>query len=210
VKRTLVIGRTNAGKTLFCIQFARYLGLRDAEWIVERADGFTEQRRMSLAEAERVLSGPDGHRTRCLQSIRVELPRGKGMRQLILTDTTGLSDGIHPEPDVRAAMAQTLRAMVASPVILHIVDAHAVGRAAAHANRDTLTTSGWGELDQQLATFGAGHNGYVVLANKMDLPESRAGYRFLCQKVHKGRVIPVSARYGTGFREVKQHVWRLA
>lgn len=209
MKRSLVMGRSNAGKTLFCIQFARYLGVRDAEWLVERTDGTFERQRISLDTARQLWSG-DGQRTRGLHSLMIELPRGKGVRSLWLTDTTGLREDIDESPDLRADMAQTLRAMLESQVILHVVDASAVGRALAEAGRDGAPTGAWGDLDEQLAAFGMAHAGYVLLANKMDLPEARAGLAYLRKRLDKRRVLPVSARCGTGFREVKQHVWRMA
>ncbi|WP_029420418.1 GTPase [Alicyclobacillus macrosporangiidus] len=208
MKRSLVIGKTNVGKTLFCIHFARYMGVRELRWLVEEADGRTDCRLMSLAEAEASLSDAHPHRTRCLQSVAVEFPAGKTVRQLLLTDTTGLTEGIHPEPALREAMAQTLRAMTDANLILHMVDAGAIGRAL----RGQVADPGcaWDALESQLAEFGMRHGGYVLLANKMDLPGAMDGYRFLCKRYSRQRVLPVSALHGTGFREVKQVVWRFA
>jgi 50S ribosome-binding GTPase len=212
LKRSLVIGKINVGKTLFCIQFARFLGIKELYWMMERTDGRTDRKRMSMTESQRILSGPQAHETRCLQSVTLSFPRGKTARQLLLTDTTGFTDGIHPESDVREAMAQTLRAMVQADLILHVVDAAAIGRSAefvAHTPGSS-STAVWNALDEQLVEFGKKQYGYILLANKMDLPESRAGYRALCKRFSKQRVFPVSAKLGNGFREVKQHVWRFA
>jgi GTPase Era involved in 16S rRNA processing len=210
VNRGLIIGKTNVGKTLFCIHFARYMGIKEMQWLVERTDGRTEHRRMSLAEAEASLSGPAPHRTRNLQSVAIEFPRGKGSQQLLLSDTTGLTDGIHPEAEVREAMAQTLQAMMNARVILHVVDAADIGRHTADGAARSGSGSTWDALDEQLSDFGTRRAGYLILANKMDLPDAKQGYRHLCQRFSRHRVIPISALYGTGFREVKQHVWRLA
>jgi GTPase Era involved in 16S rRNA processing len=210
VNRGLIIGKTNVGKTLFCIHFARYMGLKELQWLIERTDGRTEHRRMSLSEAEASLSGPVPHRTRNLQSVAVDFPRGKGRHQLLLSDTTGLTDGIHPEVEVREAMAQTLQAMVNARVILHVVDASDIGRHTSHAAGRSVFASTWDALDEQLSNFGTHQSGYLILANKMDLPDAKQGYRHLCQRFSRHRVIPISALYGTGFREVKQHVWRFA
>ncbi|MCL6599502.1 MAG: GTPase domain-containing protein [Alicyclobacillus macrosporangiidus] len=208
MKRSLVIGKTNVGKTLFCIHFARYMGVRELRWLVEEADGRTDCRLMSLAEAEASLSDAHPHRTRCLQSVAVEFPAGKTVRQLLLTDTTGLTEGIHPEQALREAMAQTLRAMTDANLILHMVDAGAIGRALRGQVADP--SCAWDALESQLAEFGMRHGGYVLLANKMDLPGAMDGYRFLCKRYSRQRVLPVSALHGTGFREVKQVVWRFA
>ncbi|MBX5436783.1 MAG: 50S ribosome-binding GTPase [Alicyclobacillaceae bacterium] len=215
MKRSLIIGRANVGKTLFCINFARYMGIRELRWLVERADGVTEQRRMSLAQAAAELPDAVAHHTRALQSILLEVPRGKSNRPLWLTDTTGLMDGIHPEPAIREAMAQTLKTMLEAHLILHMVDADAVGRAAAGVHTpepgaDMGAHSAWTDLDAQLAAYGLTQTGYLMLANKMDLPHAKDGLRLLRKHVPKHRLVPVSALAGTGFREVKQHVWRLA
>ena len=212
MKKLLVIGRTNVGKTLFCVRFASYLGLKDLRFIFEDADGKTGQQHMSVREAERTLSDPLAHRTQRLQSLHIEFPRGKDNRQLLLTDTTGLSDGIHPEPKVRQAMAQTLLAMSAASVILHMVDAYELGKSVmvAQGEASSLPHSTWTDLDEQVVSFGASHEGYVVLANKIDLPGARRGYKRLSERLSKHKVIPISALDGTGFREVKQHVWRMA
>ncbi|MCL6548866.1 MAG: 50S ribosome-binding GTPase, partial [Alicyclobacillus sp.] len=161
MKRSLIIGRTNVGKTLFCINFAHYIGIRELRWMLEQADGRTEHRRMTLAEARAALSDPVAHRTRSLQSIVLDIPRGKGSRPLLLTDTTGLTDGIHPDSAVREAMAQTLKAMLDANLILHMVDADALGRAAQAAGRTSAEEPDlaghcpvWTDLDSQVAAFG--------------------------------------------------------
>ena len=209
MRRSLVIGKTNVGKTLFCVHFAKYLGIRELHWLVERAGGSTEDLKMTVEEAERTLSGPVAHRTREMQSIRMSFPRGKGIRELLLTDSTGLTDGVHPEATVREAMAQTLEALVGSTLVLHLVDAYDLGRAFAGETSQVSRESPLSEIDLQISKFAAQRNGYVVLANKIDLPGAEAGYRKLKERLPGLTVIPISALHQTGFREVKQHVWRM-
>jgi hypothetical protein len=208
VKRSLVIGKTNVGKTLFCIRFAQYMGIKELQWMVEHTDGSTEQNRMSLREAEHILSGPDAHHTRGLQSFAMEFPRGKGYRQLLMTDTTGLAQGIHPDVELRNAMAQTLQVMADAPLLIHVVDASSLGWTGKHAGMETADA--WDQLDEQVSRFGVRQPGYLILANKMDLPGAKMGYQRLRQRFTKQRVIPISAMHNMGFREVKQHVWRFA
>jgi len=208
MRRSIVIGRTNVGKTLFCIHFARYLGSRQLNWLLETTDGKNERVTMSLASAEARLSNSTPHQTRTLQSVTVKVPRGKVDRELLLTDTTGLSEGIYPDPDIRLAMAQTLEAMVSAALILHIVDADEIGRNLGPGQKG-LPARSWSELDNQLVAYGGSHDNYFLLANKIDLSAAKRGYRQLCKEFSKHRVIPVSALAGTGFREVKQHVWNL-
>ncbi|MCL6453751.1 MAG: 50S ribosome-binding GTPase [Alicyclobacillus sp.] len=212
MRRSLVIGSANVGKTLFCIHFARYLGLRQLRWFVEQADGTTEQRQLAVEEAVRLLSGPAAHRTRQLQTVSLDVPRGKVNRQVLLTDTTGLAEGIHTDPLLREAMAQTLQALAEAQVILHIVDAARIGTSADKAGDvgRAARAVGWSPVDEQLADYGQAVGGYLILANKMDLPGAKQGYQFLRKRYSKQRVVPISALTGSGFREVRQHVWRYA
>lgn len=212
--RSLVIGRTNAGKTLFCIRFARNLGMTELIWHMERTDGSTEKQRLPLKEIESVLSAARAHHTRQMQSLTLPVPRGKTDRQMLLTDTAGLDDGIHPDVSIRQAMARTLQALVDADAILHVVDAAALGRNVGQDSSENgkldLRQDVWGMMDGHVAQYGLSHPGYVMLANKMDLPHGVAGYRALCRVYPKHRIIPMSALRGTGFREVKQHVWKFA
>ncbi|MFB5192113.1 GTPase domain-containing protein [Alicyclobacillus fastidiosus] len=204
----LVIGRTNAGKTSFCLRLARALGLRELNWLVERTDGRTERRRMLLSEAQEILSSGDAHQTRELQTLILSVPRGKSDRIIRVTDSTGLADGLHHDASVRRAMAQTLRSMIEAKVVFHVIDASVVGQALQRAG--DMKGFRLNDLDEQMFALGRSRSSYIVLANKMDLPGAREGYRWLRQHLDKDRILAISAREGTGFQEVKRHVWRLA
>jgi GTPase Era involved in 16S rRNA processing len=206
-RQSLVIGRTNAGKTLFCLQFAKYLGIRELQWLQERTDGATLRKKINIDEAVSTMASPEKHTTRQLQSLYVDVPRGKTARQLIVTDSTGLSEGIHEENEVRQAMAQTLRTMVDAQLVLHVVDAHAM-MPLPDAGKTTGRLPFLG-LDSQLVQFGMSRPGYLLLANKMDLPGAEAGLLALRRTFPKLTILPISAQNGTGFREVKRYVWRL-
>jgi hypothetical protein len=201
VRNCLLIGRTNVGKTIFCINFAEYLGLKRMEVWFQLPDGTTRQRKYDMVSARHELSGIGLHKTRNLQSIQLELPRGKGVREFKLTDSTGLADGIHPDLEMREAMAQTLEQLRQADVVLHLVDAREVDRAGGLGKL--------GELDLQIAELGQRKNGYLCLANKIDLPEGQRGFKLLQRELKGVKLLPVSALYRQGFREVKEHVWRL-
>lgn len=207
-RQSLVIGRTNAGKTLFCLQFAKYLGIRELQWLMERTDGATLRKRVKIDEAASTMASPDKHTTRQLQSMYVDVPRGKTSRQFIVTDSTGLSEGIHEDQTVRQAMAQTLRTMIDAQLVLHVVDAHAVTPVNREVSKNPLRPQLMG-LDHQLVQFGLTRPGYVILANKMDLPGAEAGLKSLRKAFPKLTIFPISSLTGSGFQEVKRHVWRL-
>lgn len=205
---TLVIGRVNAGKTSFCLRLARPLKLRELNWLVERTDGVREKRRMLLSEADAILSSDEPNRTREMQTLLLSVPRGKSDQVVRVTDSAGLMEGLHENEDVRRAMAQTLRAMIAARGIFHVVDAAALGRML--AGQSKLAQARMNALDEQMFAMGQMKDRYVILANKMDLPMAREGYRWLKAHAAKYPVVPISARDGTGFNEVRRHVWRLA
>jgi predicted GTPase len=197
----LVVGRPNVGKTMFCVNFAEFLGLHRLEVFYQLPDGTIRQRKYDLLAARHELSGLGQHKTRSLQSIQLDLPGGKGARKFKLTDSTGLTDGIHPDKGLREAMAQTLAELQATDCILHMVDLGEVVRAGG--------VRAMGELDLQIAELGSYKDGYAMLANKIDLPDAPKGLALLRKELKEARIIPISALYRQGFREVKEYVWRM-
>lgn len=201
MKTCLVVGRTNVGKTLFFLNFAEYLGLKRLDISYQLPDGTTRQGKFDPSRARQELSGLGVHKTRALQSLELSLPQGKGMRQFRLTDSTGLVDGIHPDKRLREAMAQTLAEMHEADCILHMVDLAEISRAE--------TASALRDLDRQIAEYGQAKRGYALLANKMDAADVKRGLLFLHQELPGQEIIPISALYRQGFREVKEYVWRM-
>lgn len=198
MKRCIIIGKTNAGKTLFAINFASYLGEKNIDINVEYYDGKREIRRYSIENAIKELTGIAPHKTTCLQKVRVNIRVGKGEKTIEIIDTTGLTDTVHQNENIRRAISQTLATIRESQVILHIVDSSAV------FNKDAL--SSLGEVDYSVAQFAQLKTGYAMLANKIDLKEAKRGVEKLKQEFPGNRIIPVSAKYKTGFREVLSFV----
>lgn len=122
MKNCLVIGKTNVGKTLFVINFAVYLGVKKIRFTLVDSLGRQHSRDYPPELARKYLTGVKPHHTRCLQSITLKFSVGKGQKRLILTDSTGLKDGIHPKGDIRKSMAQTLNALLEADLIIHMVD----------------------------------------------------------------------------------------
>lgn len=196
----LIVGRPNVGKTLFLIQFARYLGLKSAAFTFVDPGGVTVVESLTPARARLRLVSARPHETRRLQHVEVSLNGGRTRRPLLLTDSTGVPERVHPHPDVRRGVVQTLRALQEAAVVLHVIDAAELGE------------QGWGAsispVDDQIARFAAGRCPYLVLANKMDLSWSRPGYGALRRALEGRTVVPVSALRGTGFREVRAFLSR--
>ncbi len=196
----MVIGKPNVGKTLFTLNFADYLGVERLEVTFEEPAGSRRAARYSVQEAMGALSSGEPHQTRCLQSIRLELPVGKGVKRFDIVDTSGLMEGIHQDAAVRRAMAQTLGTVRDAHLILHIVDASKAGE------RGVPTAIG--DVDYQVAHFAQIREGYVILANKIDLPGAQRGVELIRSEFSQHAVIPISALNRQGFREVKRFVWR--
>ena len=200
MKECLVIGKANVGKTLFVINFAEYLGLEQIEVMISFPNGFSTVKSYSTPQARRELTGPGAHKTRCLQSIKLEIPARKGRKRVKITDTTGLMDAIHHDVEIRRAIAQTLNTVRQADTIIHMVDVHNLPG----ANAPALLA----EIDYQVAQFAQMRGRYCMLANKIDLPGARENLRRVLRELPGQYVIPISALYKRGFKEVKNFVSR--
>lgn len=200
MKKCIVIGKTNVGKTLFVLHFADFLGIQRLEVTFEDPSGERRSAVYEIAEALKILSTDEPHQTKCLQSLLLELPVGKGVKRFEIVDTSGLMEGIHRDATVRRAMAQTLAAVRDADLILHMVDAAKAGEAG--------VMRAVGDVDYQVAQFAQIRDGYLILANKMDLPGATRGLERIKQEFSGHAVVPISALHRQGFREVKRFVWR--
>lgn len=193
----ILVGQPNAGKTLFALHFGEFLGLRSLDVTFMASDGLLNCKHYQINQAIRELSGIEPHKTRDLQTIVLQIPIAKSIKQLKLIDSCGLSEGIHPDAAIRKSMAQTLSVMRYAKVILHMID---VSR---YAKSKQLA-----DIDQQIVQYGQTKGGYVLLANKMDLPNAKAGLSLLADTFPGQTLMPVSALHKKGFKEVKALVCR--
>lgn len=200
MSRCIIIGQPNVGKTVFALNFAQYLGMVQARIAFAEAGGRRWEAAYPVADALTTLTSAQPHHTKQLQSIMLDLPAGKGTKQLELVDTSGLIDGIHPDAAIRRAMAQTLATVREANAILHVIDAAAVGTKGA--------INVIGEVDYQVANFAQMRGGYLLLANKMDLAGAEEGLAKLRREFVGHPVAPISALHKRGFKEVKAFVWR--
>ncbi|NLY54006.1 MAG: GTP-binding protein HSR1 [Firmicutes bacterium] len=190
----LVIGRTNVGKTAFVLSFAEYLGVNRVEITFNYPDGFSTKQAFSINQARQELIGQGPHKTRCLQAIEVQVPVGKTKKTIRLTDSSGFSEGIPSDKGIRQAIAQTLLEIKRSAIVLHMLDA--------------ASPACVSEVDRQIASYADTRGGYVILANKMDLPQARAGLERIRSQFPNQLILPISALHKRGFREVKAIVAR--
>ncbi|NLM26003.1 MAG: GTP-binding protein HSR1 [Firmicutes bacterium] len=200
MKQILVLGQTNAGKTLFTINFAIYLGASDISLTFQDSHRGSYTRTLELEAAKQLLVSDTPHYTRVVQSAVLELPWGKGIKKFEIVDTAGLMDGIHQDPQIRRAMSQTLAVVRQADIILHILDAAKIGK------NNILKTIG--EVDFQVAQFGQLKPGYVILANKIDLPEAMEGIEKIKAEFPGHQILEISALHTLGFKKVKEFVKR--
>ncbi|TCO79778.1 GTPase [Marinisporobacter balticus] len=200
MKKCLIIGKPNAGKTLFMLNFAEYIGLTDVEIKFIQNKRNVDIKKLSIEEAKQLLSSNKPYKTTCLQSMTLEIPVLKGKKEIGIMDSSGLIDGIHQDVQVRRAMAQTLGAIEESDIILHMIDLSKI-------NPDNIIGS-LGEVDYQLSKYGFTKEGYVILGNKIDLLERKTPLIYLQKEFQEHYIIPISALNKNGFSEVKSFVCR--
>lgn len=194
MQQCLVIGRTNVGKTVFVLNFAEYLGVKQVDITFRYPDGFATKQAFRLETARRELVGAELHKTRCLQAIELEIPAGKSKKQIRMTDSSGFAEGIPSNQAVRQAIAQTLLEIRGAALVMHMLDA-------AHIQAV-------GEVDRQIAHYAETRGGYLILANKMDLPGARAGLQRIRAQFPGQLILPISALHKKGFKEVRAVVAR--
>lgn len=190
MRECLIIGKPNTGKSLFFVNFARYLGVTHFRLGPEKPP-------LAAARAAEELVTPTPHHTRRLLRVILSTPSRNGQITL-LTDSTGLTDHALAAIEIRKAMVDTLRAFRRAAIILHLVDVTAA------AGSPTAP----GTVDRELAELARRKAGYALLANKMDLPGAREGLKSLGRLGLPGPVIPVSALEGSGFPEVRHFLLR--
>lgn len=195
----LVIGKPNAGKSLFVVNFAAYLGLKDIRLEMIDRDGVQRHQRLPLDRARRQLVSRVAHKTGTVQSIEIDLAYGKTRRTLTMTDTVGIGEGIHQETAIRRAMAETLDQLGRSQLVLHLVDASAIGSGRIEAV---------GPVDDEIARYASLMGPYAILANKLDVPGAGDGLQRVRDRYRGLPVIGISALTRRGFREVKAFVFR--
>jgi predicted GTPase len=200
MKRCIVLGKPNVGKTLLVLGLADYMKVKDIDISFVDPGGVGYSRKYPIDVAIRELVGALPHQTKCLQSLTLEFRAGKGKKTVELIDTTGLIEQIHDDPLTRKAMAQTLSAIRGAQIVIHVIDAHQAGQADLSSQ---LTET---DLDTQLAAFAGPRGGYCIVANKMDLPGAKRGLSRIQRSFTGYKVIPVSAATRDGLKEVRRHV----
>lgn len=195
MKECIIVGRPNTGKTMFALNFAAFLGSRSVDLTFRTYDNLMTCRHLHIDEAKKELCGMSAHKTRTLQSLILKVPVAKSQVSFKLTDTCGLSEGIHNDESVRRGMAQTLKLLRYADYIIHIVDLSTVGKEQ-HI------------IDMEIYNYGVARQNYVMLANKTDLSSAKENITRLSALFPQASILPISALYNLGFKEVRACVAR--
>jgi len=198
MRECMIIGRPNSGKTLFALNFAGYLGIRNIDITFRTYDGLLTCRHFSLEEAKRELCGNSLHKTRSLQSMVLNMKVGKATVNFKLTDTCGVSEQIHADEKIRKGMAQTIGLLRSVDLILHVVDLALIPN----------DFSNQSSIDYEFYNYGMICKAYILLGNKYDLSSAKNNLPHLTAASPKTSIVPISALYSQGFREVKACVAR--
>ena len=196
MRRIIVVGQPNVGKTLFSLNFAEFLGMHTVTINFESYERGCSSKVITIAAAKSLLVSAAEHQTLDIQSMVLTMPWGKSAKQFELIDTTGLADRIDFEPQIRRAMAQTLHFMRQADVVFHLLDCFKVAQLG--------FLKGIGEIDYQIAQYGQLKKGYVILANKIDLTQAKDGLAKIHMEFPGNKVIGISALEKKGFKEVKE------
>lgn len=184
---------------MFALNFSGYLGAKSVDVTFKTYDGLMTCRHFSLDEARRELCGLALHKTRSLQSMLLNMSVGKSKITFKLTDTCGVSEQIHSDETIRRGMSQTISLLRSADVILHVVDLSLVGR-------DFINNSA--SIDHEFYNYGTNRKSYFLLGNKYDICSAKDNLLRLAAAFPKATILPVSALYSQGFREVKACVAR--
>src|SRR5690554_1410376 len=182
----LVTGMSNVGKTCFVINFAEYMGIKELKFHVKQVAGYTAINSYTPNEARKKLISVKENSTREVQIIKLEIPKGKTIKELQLIDSCGLSDGIHPEEEIRLAMAKTLKLIRDSNFILHIIDVSNIDKN--KKGKDILLP-----IDRLILNYASLEKNYAILVNKIDLSFARSNFKLLKSRLKDIIIIPISA-----------------
>lgn len=124
----------------------------------------------------------------------VELP---GYRRITVADIPGLIEGAH---DNVGLGHEFLRHIVRCKLLAFVVDAAGSEGREPVADLQSLRR----EVDLYDPTLSA--RPWLIIANKMDLPEAEAGLQSIRQRFGRIEIIPVSADQGDGIEALKQRL----
>lgn len=195
-----VVGTAGVGKTLFCINFAEYMGAASLSYSEVGREG-EGRALLSPAGARRLMVGRGRRGSGVVRTFTVHLPL-RPYRRLALIDTAALPER-EPLPRFeRPRLALTLEALARANLILLLIDL-----SCADPVRE--------EFNERAAGYLADYCGqqgklFFTGGSKADLLKGAAPGRGRCLLYTGAGLLPISSLSGLGFARVKERLRRAA
>jgi len=187
VKKILVAGRTNVGKSALAVTLARFLGMNTLQLTWQDYQGQRRTYKYNFALARRKLVAASEFYTNGLYTINVELSK---LTRWQLVDTTGLTDVVHPVEKLRRCMAMTIAAIGDCDCLIHVYDA------------DYYSEQQFSEVDCSLMGLETVSK-YIPVANKADSMKASAGLQRIKSLLGEA-ALPCSCVTGQGMVALRQ------
>ncbi|KAB3527251.1 GTPase domain-containing protein [Alkaliphilus serpentinus] len=199
MKKCILIGKSNVGKTSFFVSFVEYLGIKRLNILFKGPQGGFQYRSYTTEMAKSLLISESPFKTKEICEIGISVPVYKGNKVFQLQDTSGIVDGMCRDDEVRKSMVLTFKTLEEAGIILHMIDTSRIFR----RGESTI-----GPIDDQINLYGTNRGSYCILASKTDLEDGEKGYELLRKKYCNSLVIPVSTFNQRGYKEVMEFVVR--
>ncbi len=187
-----VVGAPQAGKTLFCINFAEFLGAKSLCYTEEgplgRGKGV-----VAPSQARRLMVHPGTRSNGVMRSFSVNLLGNS--RRIVLFDTVSLKEKNPLPRSERKKLLTTLQALMEADAVLHLVDLTTTDPAVLHFIM---------EAGQHLANYCLSRSKiYVPLGSKCDLLPVKGGLAGDLT-FPGGKLMPVSSLTRHGFLQLRE------
>jgi hypothetical protein len=164
-KNIAVVGAAKEGKTLFCINFAEFMGARSLCY-TERSPSGIGRGVVSPATARELMVDPGPRCNGVVRSFAVNLLQRQPQR-LALVDTASLKEQSPLPHAERKKLVATLQALREADIILHLLDL---------ACNDPARIDFSSEANRFLSSYCLRHGKqYLVIGTKCDLLNGRKG-----------------------------------
>jgi hypothetical protein len=188
-----VVGAARVGKTLFCINFAEYLGARILSYTQSGGAGQGRGALSPDAARERMVNhGRRGNGV--VRTFTVHLPQRKPYRRIALIDTASLKENNPLPRSGRSALLLTLQAIHSAAVVLQMIDL-SCGDPARHEFDD--------RVGRHLADYCRWQGKlFLIAGSKADLPVNSHQARIAVS----GKMLFISSLTRAGFSRLQSAI----
>ena len=187
----IISGKKEVGKTLFMLQFADYIAAENGFDCVYKSDTGVQLRKISDSGSIMDIYNKGIRKNSLPYSVTMYDKSQKKVYKF--TDTYSLRDIIPNNHQQRKHIRETLRTIIESNNIIHLIDHN-------YINKKCLDT-----IDNELYNIGRHKSFYMLLLNKTDISNTMIKYPDFQKKI-KLSILPISAKYKEGFFHVYQQI----